>query len=66
MTHPRLDPDEAVALYCAAVVGSDELARELVRLGISDPAESRQDARHLRRDLLETVERMREDGGGVP
>ncbi len=63
MTIPRLDPDEAHVLYTAAVVGAPYLAVQLERLGISDPAESLEDARYLRRDLLATVDRMR---GGAP
>ena len=59
-TNPRrLPPDDAETLYVAAVVGAPELAIELERLGISDPDESLQDARLLRKDLLETVARMR-------
>lgn len=64
--NPRLDPDDANILYTAAVVGAPELALQLERLGISAPEESLEDARHLRRDLLQTVERMRCDGDLEP
>ena len=59
MTAPKVDPDDALTLYTAAVVGSPELALQLERLGISDPDESLEDARYMHRDLLETVERAR-------
>lgn len=49
---------DAHTLYTAAVVGAPELSLQLERLGISDPDESLEDARH-RRDLLETVDRLR-------
>lgn len=58
---PKLNPDDAEALYVAAVVGAPYLALQLERLGISDPDESLQDARYMRRDLLETVERARKE-----
>lgn len=61
----RVSPDDAEILYTAAVVGAPELALQLERLGISDPDDSLEDARHLRRDLLETVERIRGDGLGA-
>ena len=61
----RIDPDDALTLYAAAIVGAPELALQLERLGISDPDESLQDARHFRRDLLETVDRIREDERGL-
>ncbi len=64
MTSPRLHPDDAGVLYVAAVVGTQELAIQLQRLGISESGESMQDARLLRRDLLETVERMRQEPEG--
>jgi hypothetical protein len=57
MTNPKVDPDEALTLY--AVAGPPYLALQLERLGISDPEESLEDARFLRRDLLETVDRRR-------
>lgn len=61
----KIDPDEALTLYAAAVVGAPYLALQLERLGISDHGESLEDARYLRHDLLETVDRMREDGRGL-
>jgi hypothetical protein len=61
----RLDPDSAEVLYVAAVCGVDELARQLVRFGISVPHEAQEDAKLLRVDLLETVARMtREEAEG--
>jgi hypothetical protein len=56
--------DEALTLYAAAVVGSPELAVQLERLGISEPHEALRDARYMRRDLLETVERARKECRG--
>jgi hypothetical protein len=64
MTNPRVDPDDVHILYTAAVVGAPYLALQLERLGISDPAESLDDARHLRRDLLATVDRLKRDPSG--
>jgi len=60
----EMDQDTAMQLYAAAVVGSPHLAVELERLGLSEPAESLQDARLLRRDLLEEVEKARKGGNG--
>ena len=54
----RVDHDEALTVYAASVVGAPELALQLERLGISDPDESLEDARLLRKDLLEEVERL--------
>lgn len=54
----RVTPDDAEILYTAAVVGAPDLALQLERLGVSEPDESLEDARHLRRDLLATVERL--------
>ena len=60
----RVDPDEALTVYAAAVVGVPELALQLEWLGISDPDESLDDARLLRKDLLEEVERLRREASG--
>ncbi len=57
----EIDQDTAMQLYAAAVVGSPYLAVELERLGLSEPADSLQDARRLRRDLLEEVERAKKE-----
>ena len=51
-TNPKVDPDDALTLYAAAVAGAPYLAVQLERLGISDSDESLQDARLLRKDLL--------------
>lgn len=55
----EIDQDEALILYTAAIVGSPYLAVELERLGLSEPSESLEDARRLRRDLLEEVEKAK-------
>lgn len=61
MTNPKVDPDEALTLYAAAVVGAPELALQLERLGVSEPDEALEDARLVRRDLFAEVERLRRE-----
>lgn len=60
----RLAPDDAHVLYAAAVVGPEELAAQLARLGVSAPGDAHEDARLLRRDLLDAVERIRRNSSG--
>ncbi len=59
----QIDQETAMRLYAAAIVGSPYLAIELEQLGMSDPHSSLQDARLLRRDLLEAVEAARKEAG---
>ncbi len=54
-----IDQKTASVLYVAAIVGSPYLAVELERLGWSEPADSLEDARRFRRDLLEEVEKAK-------
>jgi len=61
VTNPKVDPDEALTLYAAAVVGAPELALQLERLGVSEPDEALEDARLVRRDLFAEVERLRRE-----
>ncbi len=61
MTNRMVNPEDAEISYTAAIVSAPHLALQLERLGISDPAESLEDAEFVRRDLLATVEKLRGD-----
>jgi hypothetical protein len=60
-----MSEDDAMSLAAAAVVGEAHLALELERLGLSEQLESLDDARRLRRRLLDEVEKARRGGGEV-
>lgn len=62
MMEDKIDQDEALVLYTAALVGAPYLAVELERIGWSEPADALQDARLFRRDLLREVEKFRRAG----
>jgi hypothetical protein len=59
-----LGSDEAVSLYLGAILGDAMLAVELERLGLSNEAESFEDARLLRLEILEAVEAARRAAEG--
>ncbi len=56
-----LGPAEHERLYLAALCGDSWVAHELELLGISDPADSLDDARGLAAEILEAVERARRE-----
>lgn len=61
MSIEKISPEDAMALWCAALVSVRELAVTLERLGPADEDESLHEARRLRPRLLEAVEAVRGD-----
>ncbi len=57
----ELGPGEAMALTCAGIVGTAELAWELERLNLSNQDDSLEDAASMRPVLLDVVEAARRE-----
>jgi hypothetical protein len=59
-----LSEEDMKPLITSAIVGTDEFARELVRVGMSDEAHSPRDAELLRPYVMAAVEVTREERQG--
>lgn len=60
---PEIGPDAAWALYIASLLGVEELAHELKRLGLSDWEDCLEEARRFGPILHEAIEEARRGEG---
>ena len=59
-----VSPDDAEALYCAALFSVEETRDQLCRMGLGEEFGDLEDAQALRQELLAEVERIRGQPSG--